>query len=114
VPDVERRRYPRSPAPANLFVAWQAGAEKSVARLSTLALGGLSIQTRMPPNPRSIVQLLLEAPAGDIRARGVVRWSAARKGMGVEFVAMTPEDRGRLIQYLHRLTSVGSCSKVEA
>jgi hypothetical protein len=57
-----------------------------------------------------MVQLLLEAPTGDIRARGIVRWSAATKGMGVEFVAMTPEDRGRLIRYLHRLTAVALCS----
>lgn len=103
--DVERRRHPRWQAPANLFVGWQSGTEKAVARLGTLALGGLSLQAKEPPKSQSMIQLLVETPTGDVRARGVVRWSAPKKGIGVEFVAMTPEDRGRLIQYLHRLAA---------
>jgi len=109
--DVERRRHPRSQAPANLLVAWQAGTQKSVARLDTIALGGLFIRTSTPPNSKSMVQVLVEVPDGDVRARGVVRWSVPKRGMGVEFVAMTPEDRGRLIHYLRHLpvaTSVAS------
>jgi hypothetical protein len=55
-----------------------------------------------------MVQVLVEVPDGDVRARGVVRWSTPRKGMGVEFVAMTPEDRGRLIHYLRHLQMASS------
>lgn len=103
--DVERRRNPRWQVPASLFGAWQAGTQQAVARLGTLALGGLSLQAKEPPKSQSMIQLLVETPTGDLRARGIVRWSAPKKGMGVEFVAMTPEDRGRLIQYLHRLAA---------
>ena len=101
--DNERRRYPRTKAPNDLFVAWQTGNHKGVSRLDTLGLGGLFIHTRTPAAAKSLVSVLVEAPNGDVRARAVVRRVVAQKGMGLEFVAMTQEDRGRLIQYLRRL-----------
>jgi len=101
----ERRRHPRSKAPADLYVAWRAGTQKDVSHLGTIALGGLFIRTSAPPAKQSMVQLLVEVPNGDVRARGIVRWAAPKKGMGIEFIAMAPEDRGRLIRYLHGLSA---------
>jgi hypothetical protein len=100
----ERRRTPRSKAPNDVLVAWQTGTQKAVSRLDTIALGGLFILTKAPAAKQSMVQLLVEAPTGDVRARAVVRWSKPETGMGVEFVAMAPEDRARLAQFLHRLS----------
>jgi hypothetical protein len=43
---------------------------------------------------------------GDVRARAVVRRVAPSKGMGIEFISMTPEDRARLNKQLQQLMSV--------
>jgi hypothetical protein len=102
---IERRRYPRTTAPGSLLVAWQTGSDKGVSRLETIALGGLFIRTEEPLASASLVRLLLEAPNGDVRARAIVRRVVANKGMGLEFVAMTQEDRARLGQYLRRLAA---------
>ena len=102
---IERRRYPRTNAPGNILVAWQTGSNNGVSRLETIALGGLFIRTNKPLASQSLVRLLVEAPTGDVRARAIVRRVVEKKGMGLEFVAMTQEDRARLGQYLRRLAA---------
>ena len=51
------------------------------------------------------IQLLLDAPEGEIRARAIVRRTSPHEGMGVKIVAMHPEDRARLIRWLDSLSS---------
>ncbi len=102
---IERRRYPRTNAPGNTLVGWQTGSNNGVSRLETIALGGLFIRTNEPLASQSMVRLLVAAPTGDVRARAIVRRVVAKKGMGLEFVAMTQEDRARLGQYLRRLAA---------
>lgn len=89
------RRHPRVRAPKDLIIAWQTGTQRAVSRLETLAIGGLFVLTPNPPPVRSMVRLLLDWPQGEVRARGIVR-RIGPKGMGVEFIAMDPEDRARL------------------
>jgi PilZ domain-containing protein len=101
----ERRRYPRSPAPPNLFIAWQTGTQQGVSRLSSIALGGLYIRTPHPPPAQSLLRVLVETASGDLRARVFVRRVVANEGMGVEFTAMTQEDRARLVQLLRRVAA---------
>jgi len=102
---LERRRHPRSPAPPNLFIAWQTGLQQDVSRLGSLALGGLYIRTATPAPVRSMLRVLIETPTGDLRARVMVRRVAPKQGMGVEFIAMTQEDRARLVQLLRRMAA---------
>jgi len=64
--------------------------------METIGLGGLFVMTRHTPPIRSMVKVLLDLPFGEVRARAVVRRVAAAKGMGIEFIAMTQEDRARL------------------
>ena len=78
--------------------------------MDTIGIGGLFIRTSAPPARQSMVQMLVEAPQGEVRARGIVRWAAPKKGMGIEFIAMTQEDRGRLLRYLRRLSGPESSS----
>jgi hypothetical protein len=52
-----------------------------------------------------MLKVLVESPTGDVRARVVVRRVVPKQGMGVEFIAMTQEDRARLVQLLHRLAA---------
>jgi PilZ domain len=94
--DAERRRYPRVVPPRGLKVAWQSGTHRTVSYLASIGLGGLFVVTRQPMPIRSMVQVLLDLPAGEVRARAVVRRVTAARGMGVEFIAMTQEDRARL------------------
>ena len=92
----EQRRYPRATAPKNLRIAWQSGTRQAVSYLESIALGGLFILTKQPVALRSMVKVLLDLPLGEVRARAVVRRVAPARGMAIEFIAMTQEDRARL------------------
>jgi hypothetical protein len=100
------RRHPRVKSPKGLFVAWESGARRSVSRLETLSLGGVFIHTPEPPPIGSTLNILMDMQNGDVRARAVVRRVAPSKGMGIEFISMTPEDRARLNKQLQQLMSV--------
>ena len=93
--EVQRRRYARAKSPG-VLVAWQASSTRNVSRLETLCLGGMFVLTRQPPPVRSMVRLLLDLPLGEVRARAIVRRVNPMRGMGVEFVSMSQEDRARL------------------
>lgn len=94
--DAEQRRYPRVVPPRNLLVAWQSGTRRAVSYLESIALGGLFVVTRQPAPIRSMVKVLLDLPFGEVRARAVVRRVLPTRGMAIEFIAMTQEDRARL------------------
>ena|SRR5256885_15490873 len=96
VDQTQRRRYTRARPARNLLVAWQAGTRRGVSYLESLAMGGLFVLTRQPLPIRSTIKVLLDLSAGEVRARAIVRRITPTKGMGVEFIAMSPEDRARL------------------
>ena len=98
--ETQKRRYPRAVPLRRLAVAWQCGARQGVSYLESVALGGLFLLTRQPLPIRSAVKILVELPFGEVRARGVVRRVNPLRGMGIEFIAMTPEDRARLVRAL--------------
>jgi hypothetical protein len=99
------RRHPRVKAPEGMLVGWQVGARRFVSRLENIALGGLFIRTPNPAPPESLVKLVVTLPkgSGDVHARGIVRQVAPSRGMGIEFTAMNPDDRGRLSGLLRPL-----------
>src|SRR5450755_3099175 len=99
------RRHPRVKAPEGMLVGWQFGTQRFVSRLDNIALGGLFIRTPNPPPTESLVKVIVSLPmgSGEVQARGVVRRVTPSRGMGVEFTAMNPEDRGRLSGLLRPL-----------
>src|SRR5271163_2021637 len=99
----QTRRHPRVKAPKGLLVAWEAGTRRAVSYLESIALGGFFIRTAQPAPERTTLRILLELPSGDFRARAIVRRVAPRKGMGIEFIGMNPEDRARLNLLLRKL-----------
>jgi hypothetical protein len=101
----ELRRYPRLSSPKGTVLAWQTASKREVSRVVNLGLGGLYIRTSEPPPPGTFIQLLLDVPTGEVRARAVVQRSKHKEGMGVKFVAMQQEDRARFIRWLKRLSS---------
>jgi PilZ domain len=94
--EAEQRRYPRVIPSRRVMVAWQSGTRRTVSYLGSIALGGLFVLTQQPAPLSSMVKLLMDLPFGEVRARGVVRRITPARGMAIEFVAMTQEDRGRL------------------
>ena len=48
---------------------------------------GLHIRTPDPPATGTFIQLLLDVPTGEVRARAAVQRSSAKQGMGMESVA---------------------------
>jgi hypothetical protein len=99
------RRYPRVPSPKGTILAWQSASSRQVSRLANLSLFGLYIRTTEPPPTGTVIQLLLNVPAGEVRARAVVQRSEPKRGMGVKLVAMRQEDRARFTGWLRRLSS---------
>ena len=94
--DAERRRYPRAVARETVVVARQSGTRRSVSHMESIGLGGLFVLTRNPVPIRSMVKVLMDLPSGEVRARAVVRRVMTTRGMAVNFIAMTQEDRARL------------------
>jgi tetratricopeptide (TPR) repeat protein len=68
-------------------------------------MGGLFFHTPNPPAVGSMIRLLFDLKAGEIRARAIVRDSRPEKGMGVQFVQMAMSDRQRLNQFLAQYSS---------
>jgi hypothetical protein len=102
---IDRRCYPRLVSPKGTIVAWQSANKRIVSSVDNFGLGGLYIRTPDPPAIGTFIQLLLDAPAGEVRARAVVQRSRPKEGMGVKFVAMQQEDRARFARWLKNLSS---------
>jgi PilZ domain len=105
--DAEQRRYPRVVPPRSLRVAWQSGTRRAVSNLENMGLGGVFVLTRQPVPIRSMVKVLMDLPLGEMRARAVVRRVTPARGMGLEFIAMTQEDRARLSKALQPMLAAG-------
>lgn len=96
------RKYPRIRAPKGTWVAWKSLGKTTTSRMETMGLGGLYLHDANPPSEGSTIELLFNLPAGQVRARAIVRNTNPGKGMGIQFVQMQPEDRAKLHQFLSR------------
>jgi hypothetical protein len=99
----EQRKYPRLKPPKSVVVAWQAGVQRDVSYVDSLGLSGLFLRTKKQVALRSLVQILLDMPVGQVRGRAVVRWVKEHHGMGLQIIAMDQEDRARLFRQLKAL-----------
>ena len=103
--NIDRRCYPRLLSPKGTIVAWQTANTRVVSSVDNFGLGGLYIRTPDPPATGTFIQLLLEAPTGEVRARAVVQRGRPKEGMGVKFVAMQQEELARFARWLKSLSS---------
>jgi hypothetical protein len=101
---IEQRAHPRIKPPASVLGAWRSGVHRDVSYVESLALGGVFLRTKKKVAIRSLVQVLLDMPQGQVRGRGVVRRHQEQHGIAVQFIAMDPEDRGRLLRQIRDLT----------
>jgi hypothetical protein len=88
------------------MVAWQSGTRRAVSYLESIGLGGLFVLTRQPAPLRSMVKVLMDLQFGEVRARAVVRRVVPSRGMAIEFISMTQEDRARLNRALQPMLAV--------
>lgn len=102
-PDTPERKYPRKQLEKGIAVAWQGSGGRRVGRAKTLGLGGLYIETNEPSAEGSYLQVLLDTPEGEVRARAVVRKADDGKGMGIQFVGMDQGARSHLYSLLKKL-----------
>jgi hypothetical protein len=101
----EFRRYPRFACPKGTILAWQTHHKRAISAVDNVGKGGMYILTPRPPASGTVIELLLDVPAGEVRATAVVQRSEPNEGMGVEFFAMGQEDRVRFSRWLKRLSS---------
>ncbi|HEV2490195.1 MAG TPA: PilZ domain-containing protein [Candidatus Acidoferrales bacterium] len=101
----KERRHPRAKAPKDFLVAWQGAGRRDANRARNLSLGGIFIVNLDPPDPGTFMQLLFDAPDGEVRVGAKVRYIKPRRGMGVEFIGMDIPARRRLYHMLKRLMS---------
>jgi hypothetical protein len=80
--------------------------QRDVSYVENLAVGGVFLRTKKKVAIRSLVQVLLDMPLGQVRGRGVVRRHQEQYGIAVQFIAMDPEDRGRLVRQIRDLTVI--------
>jgi len=99
----DQRRYPRVKPPKSVVAAWQAGTQRGVSFVESLGIGGLFVRTKERVPLRCLVQILLDLPVGQVRARAIVRRVWEGHGMAVQFIAMDPSDRARLFQQMDSL-----------
>ncbi len=99
----EQRKYPRWKPPKTLVAAWQSGTQRDVSYVTDMGLGGLYLRTKKKVAMRSLVQILLDTPMGQVRGRAVVRRISEHHGIGVQIIAMEQDDRARLSRQLKLL-----------
>lgn len=66
-------------------------------------MGGVYLYAKEPLTPGTILQLIFDAPTGEVRARATVRHGRKGRGMGVQFVHMHSADRARLRLFIQQL-----------
>ena len=103
-----RRKYPRIELPNGLAVGWRGGGKFGTSTINSVSLGGVFIATSDPAAAGSMLGLIFDVPSGEVRARAIVKRSLPGKGMGVQFLNMSPEDRGRMYLLLSRLMKLTS------
>lgn len=81
-------------------VRWKSDGKTSASRLENVGLGGLYLHAANPAREGTTIDVILDLPTGQVYARAKVRRSIPAKGMGLQFVQMTPEDRVKLQRYL--------------
>ncbi len=81
-------------------VRWKSDGKTMASRLENVGLGGLYLHAANPAHEGTMIDVVLDLPAGQVYARAKVRRSTPAKGMGLQFVQMAPDDRVKLQRYL--------------
>lgn len=105
---LERREYQR--APFLCEASFTCESISGVTLLSSLSLGGCSLDTKLPITKGSILNITIKIdPEHTIKVEGKVCYSIPKSGMGIQFVNLDDESR----QLINRVvTSVCSIKRI--
>jgi curved DNA-binding protein CbpA len=95
-----RRKHPRFKLLQEIYAGWRSGGETVVARVNTIALGGLYLNTSKPLAKGSKIDLVVSLPTSELYTRATVRDSRPGMGMGLEFIHLHPAAQAKLRQFL--------------
>ncbi len=99
----DRRRSGRFKAPKGMLVGWQGAGKRNASIADTLSIGGVFLRVAEPLPAGTMVQLVFDAPSGEVRARATIRHGRAGRGMGMQFVHMDSDSRARLYRFVQQL-----------
>ncbi len=99
----ERRKHLRVPTPAGVWVSWKIAKHAKTSRVLNLSLSGAFIDSQENIQVGTPLKLLFAMTEGKIQLDAVVRVFQPGKGMGVEFVSMTPSQAQLVRKVVKRL-----------
>lgn len=102
-----RRLTSRIAGPLDLWVFWACKEHDGVSRVLDISGGGLCFSTKESERMSvgEEVRLNFLAPEGQIRTRAVVRYVRSER-LGLNFIAISPEDRAHLTALMTRLRNL--------
>ncbi len=83
-------------------MVWKCSGHQAVSRAQSISLGGIFLYTRNALATDSTIEVAIDLCGRVVRARGTIRYFTTGKGVGVQFVHMTPGDRAKLDQFLSK------------
>jgi hypothetical protein len=98
-----KRQHRRVETPQGLWVVWQCGRIEDTSRVRDLSAGGLFVETLKVCPVDATVKLHFLVEDGEIRADATVRYSEARRGLGLKFKAVRSEDQIRFATMIKRI-----------
>ena len=98
-----RRATPRAEAEDDLYAFWYSSDGRDLSRVRNLNMGGVFVETSLPKDLGTSVELHFLAGEGPIRAKAVVRHADPGQGMGLKFTAFGEQDRLRFGALMKRL-----------
>jgi len=107
-PAYARRLSSRVNTGDEVWVYWRCHGRDDVSRVRDLCTKGLFLETEEPRTVGATVKLDFLVQEGQIRADAAVQHAKSGEGLGLKFMAVTPEDGTHLAALLTRLREVGS------
>jgi hypothetical protein len=95
-PRCEPRRYPRNRCSGSVALCEEGSNVRTWGKLTDISLTGCYVELLAPPSPETRLDLLVEAGEVRVWAKGRVTTSHPGFGMGIEFVELTEDAKGRL------------------
>ena len=98
-----QRQHKRVETPEGVWVLWRCGRTEDTSRVKNLSVGGLFVETNKVCPINATVELDFLVQDGEIKARAIVRFVTAGRGMGLQFKSVRSEHQERFTAMIKRL-----------
>lgn len=93
---MERRRFPRKSCRIEADVSAEDASVRLPGKITDISLDGCYVEMLSPLPIDALIQVSLSLAEASLHVTGKVRYSQTGLGMGIEFMAMSPDDFERL------------------